>query len=53
MKSYLLVALTLATSLMLAACESMPEKMKDDGRASAERAKANAEKAYEDMKDDM
>lgn len=53
MKSYLLTALALTASIFLTACESMPENVKGDDRASAERAKANAEKAYEDMKDDM
>jgi hypothetical protein len=47
----LFAAIFVLTALM--GCESMPDKVKDDGRAGAERAKASADAAYEDMKEDM
>lgn len=53
MKAPLLIAMSLFALLTLGGCESMPEQVKDDGQAAAERAKQSAEKAYEDMKEDM
>jgi starvation-inducible outer membrane lipoprotein len=53
MKTPLLIISSLVGLLLLAGCESMPEKVKNDGQAAAERAKQNAEKAYDDMKEDM
>jgi hypothetical protein len=49
----LFTTISLLALLALGACESMPEKAKNDGQAAAERAKQNAEKAYDDMKEDM
>ncbi|MGR6874391.1 hypothetical protein ACU6U9_19285 [Pseudomonas sp. HK3] len=53
MKTALLISVSLFTLFTLSGCESMPEKAKNDGQAAAERAKQNAEKAYDDMKEDM
>ncbi|MFT5593167.1 MAG: starvation-inducible outer membrane lipoprotein [Oceanicoccus sp.] len=53
MKTRLLITASLFTLLILSGCESMPDKVKDDGQVAAERAKQNAEKAYDDMKEDM
>lgn len=41
------------TLIPLFGCSSIPESVKDDGREAAERAKAKAEKAYDDMREDM
>ena len=40
-------------TLVLSGCSSVPESVKDDGREAADRAKARADKAYEDMREDM
>ena len=53
MKAPLLIIAGLLTIGLLSGCESMPEKAKNDDQAAAERAKQNAEKAYDDMKEDM
>jgi starvation-inducible outer membrane lipoprotein len=53
MKTPLIMAVSLFALLTLSGCESMPDKVKDDGQAAAERAKQSAEKAYEGMKEDM
>ncbi|GAA6133639.1 hypothetical protein NBRC116188_04280 [Oceaniserpentilla sp. 4NH20-0058] len=50
MKRYLLLIIS---TVILAGCESIPQTVKDDGREAADRAKAKAEKAYEEMKKDM
>jgi hypothetical protein len=47
----LLTAIFLFSALI--GCNSIPEQVKDDGRTAADRAKASAEAAYEDMKEDM
>jgi len=41
------------TSLLLLGCQSMPDSVKDDGRAAAEQAKQKAEAAYRDLEKDM
>ena len=53
MKTPLLILSALLGLSLLAGCESMPDKVKNDGRDAAERAKQNAEKAYDEMKEDM
>ena len=48
------ISFTLAALFIsLAGCSSVPESVKDDGREAAERAKAKAERAYEEMKQDI
>lgn len=53
MKAPLIASISLFALFAITGCESMPEKVKDDGQAAAERAKQSAEKAYKDMKEDM
>ncbi len=43
----------LLTVSALFGCQSMPEAVKDDGRAAAEQAKQKAEAAYRDLEKDM
>ena len=47
-----LITLTLSI-LLLAACSSVPEAVKEDGREAAERAKQKAEGAYRDLEKEM
>lgn len=42
-----------ATSILIIGCQSLPESVKDDGRAKAEQAKEKAEAAYRDLEKDM
>jgi len=51
MKITYLSLIALMTALM--GCSSVPESIKDDGREAADRAKANAERAYEEMERDI
>jgi len=37
----------------LVGCSSIPEPVKQDGREAADRAKAKAERAYEEMERDI
>jgi hypothetical protein len=46
----LFAAIFVLTALM--GCESMPDTVKDDGHAAGERARANADDAFKEMKED-
>lgn len=42
-----------ASLLFLSACASIPEDIKQDGRAKAESSKQKAEQAYRDLEKEM
>ncbi len=42
-----------ASLLLLLGCQSMPEEMKDDGQAAAQKAKERAAEAYRDLSKEM